>query len=105
MNKRDILEISRETLKDEEIEYCESKGIKYGYIIFSLLYIFFVIIDLIYGERSTFYALTSLFLVFIASRGYVKWQMFKSKMYFIQMICGGIAAALFAIKYLLVLLM
>lgn len=104
MNKKEILKISRENLKDEGIEYCESNGIKYGYIVFVSLYLFLAVIDLIYGESSTFYALTALFLVFIASKGFVRWKMFKSKIFVVQMICGIIASIMFIVKYLIIVL-
>ncbi len=101
MNKEKILEKSRQSQKDEGIEYAENQGRKIGFITFSLLFVFIAIFNLFFGESSTFHAVSSLFWAFIAAEGYGKYHFLKSKVYLVTVIAGSIASVISVVNYVL----
>lgn len=101
MNKEEILEKSRQSHKDEGIEYAENQGRKIGFIVFSLLFAFLIIFNLFFGESSTFHALSSLFWAFIAAEGYGKYNFSKRKVYLVTVIAGSIASVVSVANYVL----
>jgi len=101
MDKEEILKKSRQSHKDEGIEYAESQGRKIGFIIFSLLFLCIAIFNLFFGESSTFHAVSSLFWAFIAAEGYGKYHFLKRKVYLVTMIAGSIASVVSVATYVL----
>ena len=70
MKKDEILQKSRQSNNDEGIEYADNRGRKIGFIAFSILFIFIAIFNLFLGDPRTFYAISPLFLIFMACEGY-----------------------------------
>jgi hypothetical protein len=101
MNKEEILEKSRQSHKDEGIEYAENQGRKTGFIVFSLLFAFLIIFNLFYGESNTFFALNSLFWAFIAADGYGKYSFSKRKVYLVTVIAGSTASIASVANYVM----
>lgn len=101
MNKEEILEKSRQSKKDEGIEYAENQGRKIGFIAFSFLFVFLTIFNLFFGESSTFYAISSLLWAFIAAVGYGKYHFAKQKLYLITVIAASIASVISVVNYVL----
>lgn len=101
MNKKEVLEKSRQSHKDEGIEYAENQGRKIGFIAFTLLFAFLIIFNLFFGESSTHHAVLSLFWAFIAAEGYGKYRFFKEKVYLVTVIAGSIASVLSVANYVL----
>lgn len=101
MNKEEILERSRQSLKDEGMEYAENQGRKIGFVAFVLLFAFLGIFNLFFGETSTYHAISSLFWVFVAGEAYGKYRFVRKKEYLITAIAGSIAAILSVVNYIL----
>lgn len=104
MNKEEILAKSRQSFKDEGLEYAENEGRKIGFIAFTLLFVFLIIVSLFFGETSTSYAVSSLFWAFIAAEGYTKYRFLSKKVYLITLIAGSIASVLSVVNYVLAIL-
>jgi hypothetical protein len=101
MNKEEILEKSRQSQKDEGIEYAENQGRKIGFMAFSILFAFLIIFNLFFGESCTFHAISSLFWAFIAAESYGKYRFLKQKLYLVTVIAGSMASIISVINYVL----
>lgn len=98
--KEKILEISRNSNKDEGIEYFENEGRKIGFSVCCMLFIFIVIFNAFKGEQN--YAVSSLFWAFIATEAIPKYKFTHKKVYIITIIAGGIASIASLISFILV---
>ncbi|HCL00809.1 MAG TPA: hypothetical protein DHW61_00035 [Lachnoclostridium phytofermentans] len=101
MKKADILEKSRQSYKDEGLEFAENQGRKIGFVAFVLLFVFLAIFNLFFGETGTFHAISSLFWVFMAAEAYGKYRFVRSKAYLVTAIAGSIASILSVVNYIL----
>lgn len=101
MNKKEILERSRQLHQDEGMEYAESQGRKIGFVAFCILFLFLAIFNLFYGESVTFHAISSLFWAFIAGESYGKYRFTKTKLYLVSVIAGSIASFLSIVNYII----
>lgn len=101
MTKEEILKKSREEHFDEGTEYIQNKGIKIGYIIFTMVFSFLVIFNMFFGESETFYALSACFWIFVSNQAYIKYRYLKNKVYLITVIAGGLVSILSIITYIM----
>lgn len=104
MNKEEILERSRQSHKDEGVEYAENQGRKIGFGVFVILFAFLVIFNFIYGETNTFYAISSLFWAFMAAEAYAKYRFVKQKAYLVTAVAGSIASFFSVINFVMITL-
>ncbi|MCC0638340.1 MULTISPECIES: DUF6442 family protein [unclassified Clostridioides] len=79
MNKEEILNKSRQSRKDEGLEYVENKGRKIGYIAFTCVFCFIVIFNAFIGQKS--YTVAALFWTFIVAESIAKYQFTRKKQY------------------------
>lgn len=98
--KEEILKKSRNSNKDEGIEYVENKGRKIGFTAFCIVFIFIVLFNAFRGEES--YAVSSLFWIFIATEAIPKYKFTHEKVYLVTIIAGGIASIASLISFILV---
>lgn len=98
--KEEILKKSRNSNKDEGIEYVENKGRKIGFTAFCLVFVFIVLFNSFMGEKS--YAVSSLFWIFIAAEAIPKYQFTHKKVYLVTTIAAGIVSIASLIGFILV---
>lgn len=103
-NKEDILERSRQSHKDEGMEYAENQGHKTGFIVFTLLFAVLAILSLFFWQIGTLYAISSLFWTHFAAEAYYKYRFTKKKKYLITAVFGSIAAIISVANFILVVL-
>lgn len=72
MNKEEILNKSRQSKKDEGLEYVENKGRKIGYIAFTCVFCFITIFNIFIGQKND--AMLALFWTFIVAENIAKFQ-------------------------------
>lgn len=72
MNKEEILNKSRQSKKDEGLEYIENKGRKIGYIAFIFVFSFIIIFNALVGQKSD--AIGALFWTFMVAENIAKYQ-------------------------------
>lgn len=77
MNKEEILSKSRQSTKDEGLEYIENKGRKIGYSIFICVFAFIVIFNAFIGQKSD--AVSALFWTFGLAENIAKYQFTHEK--------------------------
>lgn len=77
MNKEEILSKSRQSNKDEGLEYIENKGRKIGYLIFICIFAFIVIFNAFIGQKSD--AVSALFWTFGVAENITKYQFTHEK--------------------------
>ncbi|CZR95588.1 MULTISPECIES: DUF6442 family protein [Clostridioides] len=77
MNKEEILSKSRQSNKDEGLEYIENKGRKIGYSIFTCVFAFIVIFNTFIGQKSD--AVSALFWTFGLAENIAKYQFTHEK--------------------------
>ncbi|MDO4719465.1 MAG: DUF6442 family protein [Peptostreptococcaceae bacterium] len=83
-DKEKILEKIRKEGRDEGLDYVQQRGLRSGFILFSILAIFFIAFNAYTGQRI--YSLLSLLGGFVAADAYSKYRFSKSKAEFIRMI-------------------
>ncbi|MGL5245896.1 MAG: DUF6442 family protein [Sarcina sp.] len=103
MNKDEILQKSRQIQKDEGLEYIENQGRKIGFYAFCTIFIFIVIVDSFFSRQKnpTFYAVSALFWVFMASEAIPKFKFTHRKSCLITIIAGYIATIFNLINFLI----
>lgn len=104
MKKEDILAKSRQSLKDEGMEYAENQGRKIGFIAFSLLFAVLAILSLFFWEVGTLYAVSSLFWAYFSAEGYAKYRFNKKKANLIVVVFGSLAAIVSVINFIVTIL-
>ncbi|MBY2477070.1 DUF6442 family protein [Clostridioides difficile] len=77
MNKEEILSKSRQSNKDEGLEYIENKGRKIGYSIFICIFAFIVIFNAFIGQKND--AVSALFCTFGLAENIAKYQFTHEK--------------------------
>lgn len=77
MNKEEILSKSRQSNKDEGLEYIENKGRKIGYLIFVCVCFFIGIFNAFIGQKND--AIVALFWTFGLAENIVKYQFTHEK--------------------------
>ena len=92
--KEEILAKSRQSRKDEGLEYVENKGSKMGiFVACTIVGAPLALLSLIAGETPTFFALITLYVAFGAGELFAKYRFFKQKRYLV----GAAVIALIAI--------
>lgn len=104
MKKEEILAKSRQSNKDEGMEYAENQGRRIGFVAFSILFAILAVLSLFFWQIGTLHAISSLFWTCVCAEGYVKFRFTKKKRYLVMIICGSIAAIYAIINFILVLL-
>lgn len=99
MNKEDILNKSRQSRKDEGLEYVENKGRKIGYIAFTCVFFFIVIFNAFIGRKS--YAVAALFWTFIVGENIAKYQFTHEKKHIFLATFSSILTILSLINFVL----
>lgn len=89
MDKEEILAKSRKEKKDEGMSAAENRGRYVGIEIFSIVFIFILVFNLINGQSS--YAPMAMFFAFLAAEAIPKYKFTKKKTYLIIAIMGGVA--------------
>ena len=97
MKKEEILAKSRMEKTDEGILNAENKGMHYGVIAFSAVFIFIVVINIISGISN--YAPFAMFWAFLAAEAYPRYCFAKDKGYLWKTILSAIASLLFLLLY------
>lgn len=97
MNKEEILKKSREEGNDEGLLEAENNGRKLGYMVFSLVFIFILIINFLNGKSS--YAPMAMFWAFLAAEAYPKFKFTKQKVYLISTFAGTIASVAYLMSF------
>lgn len=93
MNKKDILEMSQNSKKDEGMEFAENQGRKIGISFFCAMFAVIILFDSFFGKGSrTFHAASAMFWTFMAAEAFPKYRFSHNKSYLIIIIAGGIAA-------------
>lgn len=104
MKKEDILEKSRQSRKDEGVEYAENQGRKIGFIALTLLFAVLAILSLLFWQIGTLHAVSSLFWTYFSVEAYGKYRFTKKKAYLILSVFGSIAAIVAVINFILAIL-
>jgi len=104
MLKEEVLEKSRSERTDEGMENAENQGRRIGFIAFVFVFLALALFNLFVGETGTFYAMLSLFWVFLAAEAYAKYRFAKRKVYLVTVISGSIASLGFLANHILVVL-
>lgn len=106
MDKNSILEKSRNSKRDEGMEYAEDKGRKVGFVIFCFIYLFIILFNLFFSRFSNpvFYATSSMFWVFISAEAFQKFKFTQKKIYLVTTISGAIATVLWLANFIIITL-
>ncbi len=104
MNKGQILEKCKTTMEKEECVIAESKGIKLGFIMFTVVYSVLLIYNFANGRSSDIYEISALFWTFMATINYQKYKMIDKnrKIHLFICIVSGLAAIVYFIDYILI---
>lgn len=100
MDKKEILNKSRQSKRDEGLEYAENKGRKLGYIAFSCVFVFIVLFNAIMGQNS--YAVSALFWSFISAETIAKYQFTHKKSYLFIVIASAIVTIILLVNFVLI---
>ncbi|MDZ4994111.1 hypothetical protein GNF80_14210 [Clostridium perfringens] len=106
MDKNDILAKSRNSRRDEGMEYVENKGRKIGFVIFSFIFVFIIVFNLFFskGNNSVFYAASSMFWVFISAEAFQKFKFTQKKVDLVTGIAGAIATVCWLANFIIITL-
>ncbi len=99
MDKEEILNKSRQSKKDEGLEYIENKGRKIGHIAFCCVFIFIVLFNIFRGQQS--FAIYALFWAFFAADALPKYQFTHKKSYLVVIVAGAIASIANLVNFIL----
>ena len=100
MNKKEILEKSRQSGSDEGMRNAENKGRSFGYIAFVILSVILLGLSLFFWQPITLYAVQSLFWTFIATEGFSKYAFNKKIRHLLLFLSSGAAAILSFIQFI-----
>lgn len=99
MDKTEILEKSRAIKKDEGLESMETKGLKIGFAVFCILYLFMAIFNLFYGYPETGHALSALFWAFFASLSFARYRFTTQVIPLFTAIAAGLCSLLNVVNF------
>lgn len=88
--KEEILRKSRNSNKDEGMEFAENKGRKIGFTALSVIFVFIIFFNVFLGKKS--YEVAALYWAYIAFESIPKYKFTHEKTYLITAIFGIIAS-------------
>ena len=90
MNREEILQKSRSEGKDEGVEHAESQGIKIGFALFCMTFLFLALFEFFWGKTQTcFPAINALFWALVTGETIGRYRLFKGKILFLSILASG----------------